>query len=132
ASLTIRRQGSGGGPRPATGRARARRDDFRYARTDIVAMGLQHRVLMMLLMGGSGLAVAAAAGASLPSAQASAPGPDGVTVAIATLLNGPEVLVVDGQRLDARALRQLYEPPGYPPPRAPPPPPPPPPPRTPP
>ena len=76
-------------------------------------MGLQHRVLMMLLMGGSGLAVAAAAGASLPSAQASAPGPDGVTVAIATLLNGPEVLVVDGQRLDARALRQLYEPRGY-------------------
>src|SRR5262249_54518631 len=113
ASLTIRGQGSGGGPRPATGRARARRDDFRYARTDIVAMGLQHRVLMMLLMGGSGLAVAAAAGASLPSAQASAPGPDGVTVAIATLLNGPEVLVVDGQRLDARALRQLYEPRGY-------------------
>jgi L,D-transpeptidase YcbB len=77
-------------------------------------MGLQHRVLMMmLLMGGSGLAVAAAAGASPPSAQASAPGPDGVTVAIATLLNGPDVLVVDGQRLDARALRQVYEPRGY-------------------
>ncbi|HKA28677.1 MAG TPA: L,D-transpeptidase family protein [Candidatus Binatia bacterium] len=36
-----------------------------------------------------------------------------MTVAIATLLNGPEVLVVDGQRLDARALRQLYEPRGY-------------------
>jgi len=77
-------------------------------------MGLQHRVLMMmLLMGGSGLVVAAAAGASPPSAQASAPGPDGVTVAIATLLNGPDVLVVDGQRLDARALHQLYEPRGY-------------------
>src|SRR5262245_51560332 len=116
ASLAIRWQRSGGGPRPATAprHLRARRDDFRYARADIVTMRIQLRVLMLvLLMGGSGLAASAAPDASPRSAQAAAPGPDGVTVAIATLLNGPDVLVVDGQRLAVRALRQVYEPRGY-------------------
>jgi murein L,D-transpeptidase YcbB/YkuD len=41
------------------------------------------------------------------------PAPDPVTVAIAELLTGREPLVVEGQRLDVRALRQLYEPRGY-------------------
>jgi murein L,D-transpeptidase YcbB/YkuD len=63
-------------------------------------------MVLVLLVGGSGYAVADGPGAP-------APGPDGVTVAIAALLNGPEPLVVDGQRLDVRALRQLYEPRGY-------------------
>jgi len=77
-------------------------------------MGTRLRVLMLVLLtGGSGLAVSAALDASPPAAQASAPGPDGVTVAIATLLTGPDVVVVDGQRLNVRALRQVYEPRGY-------------------
>jgi L,D-transpeptidase YcbB len=41
------------------------------------------------------------------------PAPDPVTVAIAEFLNGREPLVLDGQRLDVRALRQVYEPRGY-------------------
>src|SRR5262249_52428666 len=41
------------------------------------------------------------------------PRPDEVTIAIATLLNGQEPLVVDGRKVDVRALRQLYEPWGY-------------------
>jgi murein L,D-transpeptidase YcbB/YkuD len=69
-------------------------------------MGMHLRVLMLvLLMGGGGLAVATESGA--------APEPDPTTVAIATLLTGQEPLVVDGQRLDVRALRQVYEPRGY-------------------
>ena len=73
----------------------------------MVQMRMHLRVLVLvLLVGGSGYAVAGEPGAS-------SPGPDGVTVAIATLLTGPEPLVVDGERLAVRMLRQLYEPRGY-------------------
>ena len=69
-------------------------------------MGMHLRVLMLvLLMGGGGFAVAAEPGAASE--------PDPTTVAIATLLTGQEPLVVDGQRLAVRALRQVYEPRGY-------------------
>lgn len=55
--------------------------------------------------------------AAVAAAETTESGPaaevDPVVVAIATLLNGEERLVVDGRRLDVRALRQLYEPRGY-------------------
>ncbi len=61
-------------------------------------------VLLLLLAGGA---------ATVAADPAPPEGPDPVTVAIAELLNGREPLVVDGRRLDVRALRQLYEPRGY-------------------
>jgi murein L,D-transpeptidase YcbB/YkuD len=65
------------------------------------------RIAVLLLM----FLVGATAGeATGPAAK---PEPDPVTVAIAEVLNGREPLVVDGRRLDVRALRQLYEPRGY-------------------
>jgi L,D-transpeptidase YcbB len=62
-------------------------------------------LLLMLLASG--------AAAEDPGPAAPNPGPDAVTRAIAELLNGREPLVVDGRRLDVRALRQVYEPRGY-------------------
>ena len=55
--------------------------------------------MLVLLMGGGGLAVATESGA--------APEPDPTTVAIATPLHRQGPLVVDGRRLDVRALRQV-------------------------
>ena len=69
--------------------------------------------MLMLLVGGSGLAMAEGPVAPPAPARAPAADRDEVTVAIATLLNGPDRLVVDGQRLDSHALRQVYEPRGY-------------------
>jgi len=48
-----------------------------------------------------------------PDASGTPAAPDPVTVGIATLLTGSEAPVVDGERLDARMLRRLYEPRGY-------------------
>lgn len=53
------------------------------------------------------------AAADPPGATAPGGTPDALTVGIATLLNGNEAPVVDGERLDVRLLRGLYEPRGY-------------------
>src|SRR5262245_59533967 len=63
-------------------------------------------LLLLVLLAGGGAAQAT----DPPPAK---PAPNPVTVAIAELLNGREPLVVDGRRLDARGLRQVYEPRGY-------------------
>lgn len=64
-----------------------------------------HVLFLVLLAGG--------AAAEVTDPTTAKPAPDPVTVAIAELLNGREPLVVDGRRLDVRALRQVYEPRGY-------------------
>src|SRR5262245_32302638 len=69
-------------------------------------MTLQLCALLVLLMAGG--AASAVDGGATPNRD-----PDATTAAIASLLSGPEPLTVDGQRLDVRALRQLYEPRGY-------------------
>src|SRR5262245_11987141 len=63
-------------------------------------------LLLLVLLAGGGAAQAT----DPPPAK---PAPNPVTVAIAELLNGREPLIVDGRRLDVRALRQIYEPRGY-------------------
>ena len=68
-------------------------------------MAIPVQVLLLLLLAGG-----AATAAIDPAPNRD---PDPVTVAIAELLNGREPLVVDGRRLDVRALRQVYEPRGY-------------------
>jgi len=70
-------------------------------------MAMRNTVLLLLVL----LAGSAAAQATAPARAK--PSPDPVTAAIAELLNGREPLVVDGRRLDVRALRQLYEQRGY-------------------
>ncbi len=58
--------------------------------------------------------VSGAVGAADPPGATVAGGtPDALTVGIAALLNGNEAPVVDGEQLDVRLLRGLYEPRGY-------------------
>lgn len=59
------------------------------------------------------LLLAAGGVAAQPVGAPPAVSPDPITVAIAELLNDREPLVLDGRRLDVRALRQVYEPRGY-------------------
>lgn len=51
--------------------------------------------------------------ADSPAAPAATATPDPVTAGIAAFLNGTDALLVDGERLDVRMLRGLYEPRGY-------------------
>ena len=72
------------------------------------------RYLPSLLLGLLWLAAGAARAADpRPTGTATPATPDPVTVGIATLLNGTDPLLVDGERLDVRMLRGLYEPRGY-------------------
>jgi len=71
------------------------------------------RYLPSLLLGLLWLAAGIVRAAGPPAAPATTATPDPVTVGIATLLNGSETLLVDGERLDVRMLRGLYEPRGY-------------------
>jgi L,D-transpeptidase YcbB len=71
------------------------------------------RYLPSLLLGLLWLIGGVVRAADPPAAPAMTATPDPVTVGIATLLNGTDTLLVDGERLDVRMLRGLYEPRGY-------------------
>jgi len=71
------------------------------------------RYLPSLLLGLLWLTGGVVGAAEPPAATATTATPDPVTVGIATLLNGTDPLLVDGERVDVRMLRGLYEPRGY-------------------
>src|SRR5215475_2403715 len=82
------------------------RYDGRWART-------MRRYLPSLLLGLLWLTGGVVRAADPPAAPAMTATPDPATVGSATLLNGTDTLLVDGERLDVRMLRGLYEPRGY-------------------